>query len=522
MKSKFKGWSNLLVLASFVLVLAGCGTAKKMPPKKKAVVKKVIKPKVERVRHVVPSTSYAWLGYPQPCPTPRDAQILVEKTVPVKVKPNTSFSYKIKISNKANYTVNSIKIIESSPDGYKFLSSMPSPETTKGDLVWFIKSLRPGQQKIITITGKALKTGTLRYTGKTKLKFDLGQAQSVVNVVEPFLEFKLEAPKRVVISDKIPVKLTFRNTGKAVLEDCRLVHTLPRGLLTSEGKSKIEMNIGTLAPGATKTYDINLMAKTTGIHTTAFIAMAAEGISANAMMKVEVTKPNLVITAKAPKKRFVGNITPYQVTVKNTGDAIAKNVEVKLSLEEGMKVASATEGGKVKDGAVYWKIPSIHPGETKRLSARAVAKKIMIARAVAEASAVAADKVEAVMNTDVRGVAALTTSLADINDPVPVGENEIYEITAQNTGSLPATRIVVKCFLEDSMGFVQATGATKGLLKGNVLTFESLPSLEPQAEAKWRVVIKAKKAGDVRFAITVESDQLDRPIDKDEATHFYE
>ena len=521
MKCKFKGWSNLLVLASFVLVLAGCGTAKKMPPKKNAVTHRVEK-QVETQAQAVPSTSYAWLGYPQPCPTPEDAQVLVEKIVPKKVKPNSSFSYKITISNKAKYTINRINITEALPDGYKFLSSMPSPESAKGELVWSIKSIAPGQTKVITVTGKALKTGTLRYTGKTKLNFDLGQAQSVVDVVEPFLEFKIEAPKRVVISDMIPVKLSFRNSGKAKLDGCRLVHTLPKALLTSEGKSKIEMNIGDLEAGAVKSFDLQLKAKRTGIHTTAFIAMASEGISANAMMKVEVTKPNLIITSKAPTKRFVGNITPYQISVKNTGDAVATDVQVKLALDEGMKVVSATEGGKARDGAVYWAIKSIHPGETKRLSARALAKRIMIARAVAEASATAADKVESVMSTDVRGVAALVTGLVDINDPVPIGENEIYEITAENTGSLPATRIKIKCFLEDSMEYVQATGATKGILKGKVLTFESLPSLEPQAEAKWRVVIKAKKAGDVRFAITVESDQLQRPVEIDEATHFYE
>jgi uncharacterized repeat protein (TIGR01451 family) len=522
MKLKLRTLSRLFAIASFSFLLAGCESPQKNPPKKQA--KKTIVKQTKQVKRVTPKSdiSYAWLGYPQPCLSPEDAKILVEKTVPMKVKPSTSFTYKITVTNRTKYTVNSIDVQEAIPDGYKFVSSIPAPKSSKGDLKWTISSLRPGAKKVISVTGKALKTGTIRYTGRTKLNFNIAEAQSVVNIVEPFLDFKIVYPAKVVISDIIPVKLVFRNTGKALLENCRLVHTLPRSLRTEEGRSKIEINVGDLKPGEQKEEKINLKANTTGIHSTAFIAMASEGISANAMLKVDVTKPNLIITAKAPKKRFVDNITPYTITVKNTGNAIAKAVKVKLSLSEGMKMSSATESGKVKNGAVYWTIPSLHPGETKRLTARAVAKKIMIVRATAEAEAVAADKVEAVMSTDGQGLAALVTELVDINDPVPVGENEIYEITAENTGSLPATKITIKCYLEDAMGYVQSTGATKGILKGKVLEFEALPSLEPKAKAKWRVTIKAKTPGDVRFAIKVESDQLKRPIDIDEATHFYE
>ncbi len=530
MKSKIKGLSAWLLNALFIFVITGCATEKKQapppPPQRYLRPVPVVKPKPKPapivVETPVPSSSYAWLGYPQPCPTPQQAKILVEKSVPKKVKPNKEFTYQITISNNSTFTVDKASMSETIPDGFMFVRSTPSPISKKGDLVWQITSLTPGQKRVINVTGKALKTGTMRYTGKTKLNFDLGQAQAMIDIVEPFLEFKVSAPAKVVISDKIPVKLSFKNTGKAELQDCRLVHTLPKGLLTSEGRSKIEMNIGDLAAGAVKTFDLDLKAQKIGIYTTAFIAMASEGISANAMLKTEVTKPNLIISGKAPSKRFVGNVTPYQIDVQNTGNAVARDVKVKLSLEEGMTVASATEGGKAKDGAVYWTIKTVHPGETKRLSARAIAKKIMIARAVAEASAEAADTVEAIMSTDIKGVAAIVTELIDINDPVPVGENEIYEVTARNTGSLPATKIKVKCMLEDSMEFIKATGATKGIMKGKMLSFESLASLEPQAEAKWRVVIKAKKSGDVRFSITVESDQLGRPVEIDEATHFYE
>ena len=72
------------------------------------------------------------------------------------------------------------------------------------------------------------------------------------------------------------------------------------------------------------------------------------------------------------------------------------------------------------------------------------------------------------------------------------------------------------------MKYVKSSGATKGSLNGNILTFEQLPMLEPQADAKWRIVVEAVKSGDVRFKAEVISDQLSRPVELVEPTHFYE
>ncbi|MBN1864490.1 MAG: DUF11 domain-containing protein, partial [Victivallales bacterium] len=96
-----------------------------------------------------------------------------------------------------------------------------------------------------------------------------------------------------------------------------------------------------------------------------------------------------------------------------------------------------------------------------------------------------------------------------------------YQVTATNTGSLPSTGIRVKCVLEDNMEYIKSTGATKGQIDGKVLTFEPLPGLNPQAEAVWRVVVKAVNEGDVRFRVLVESDQLERQVELFESTHFY-
>ena len=49
----------------------------------------------------------------------------------------------------------------------------------------------------------------------------------------------------------------------------------------------------------------------------------------------------------------------------------------------------------------------------------------------------------------------------------------------------------------------------------------TLPVLQPGARAEWQVVVKAVKAGDVRFKVEMTSDQLSRPVEETEATNLY-
>lgn len=469
--------------------------------------------------------SYSWRGFPQPAPTPQDSEILVEKLVPKSVRPLQTFNFSIIVTNNAAYKIDTVTVVEEIPAGFKFIKADPAPSTRETAMKWNLGTMPPGSKRKILITGQPTKVGTVRYSGETILNFQVATDSdfaSTVNVIEPRLVFDIDAPAKALIDSKIPASLVFKNNGEATVVGAKLVHTLPKGLLTFEGKSKVEIAIGDLNPGEKKVFNLDMKGVKTGAYSTTLTAVAEEGVTASAALKLAITKPILSITGTVPKKRFVGKITPYDITVKNNGDAVASNLVIDLTLPNGVSLQSATEGGKANGQSVNWNISALAPGESKSVSATTIVKKIMVARAVARAEAKAAEPVETAMITNVAGIAGLLTTLVDINDPVPIGQDVTYLITANNTGSLDATKIKIKCILEDSMEFVKTTGATKGVLNGKVLTFEPLPALNPQANAKWRVVIKAVKEGDVRFTVYVESDQLERPVELLESTHFYQ
>ncbi|MCJ7692733.1 MAG: hypothetical protein MUO22_04900 [Sedimentisphaerales bacterium] len=63
---------------------------------------------------------------------------------------------------------------------------------------------------------------------------------------------------------------------------------------------------------------------------------------------------------------------------------------------------------------------------------------------------------------------------------------------------------------------------TAGSLQDDKVNFAPLQRLTPKAKTTWRVVVRAVKSGDVRFRTTMNTDQIERPVEETEATHLYE
>jgi uncharacterized repeat protein (TIGR01451 family) len=466
-------------------------------------------------------TSYSWQGFPQNVTRPEDAFILVEREVPTEVRPGQDIAYTLKITNQSTFTVDQIIHSETISDSMSFTGAEPYPEQTDGKLVWTIDGFGPGQTQSIRVEGKSTRTGSLRYNGDTKLGFGLGSLSLVANAIQPELSMGVNNPSVALVNDPIPVVVNLRNSGTAPIVDARLVHTFPRGLLTDDGKSRVEFVVGDFAPGEIKSLNLVLKGGETGRYETQLRATARDGISATATLQTTIVKPELVITADAPKLRYVGNVIPYTIEVKNVGDGVAYETQVTQTLADGTSLSFADQGGQAQGRTVVWNVGTLNPGQSKVVSTRAVGERIMIARSTTTAAARAANPVQAVMVTDVEGIDALLVEVVDDNDPVPLGDIITYQITVTNQGSLEATGIEVKGFLTREMEFVEGTGATKARLDGNTIVFDNLPALAPKASATWKAVIKAVGAGDLRFRAEVISDQLKRPVSQEESSSFY-
>jgi uncharacterized repeat protein (TIGR01451 family) len=280
--------------------------------------------------------------------------------------------------------------------------------------------------------------------------------------------------------------------------------------------------VGTLDPNQTKEYASILKAVRPGTYTSKAVATSSVGLAVESEGTTTVVRqPVLSISKNGPGRQYIGRAVVYEITVTNTGDGPAKNTILEDTIPPGVMSITASESGQVSGSKATWLLGDISPNHYKKVSIAYVLQKAGNLSSSATASAHCATKVSASAQTSIVGIPAILLEVVDVGDPVELGGQGTYIITATNQGSSPATNIRVVCQIEDKMKCVSLSGATDGKVEGDVITFEPLTSLAPRTKAIWRVVTRAEKEGDVLFKVSVATDEFARPVEETESTNLY-
>lgn len=441
--------------------------------------------------------------------------VVLEKSAPAEVAVNQEYTYTIKVTNSGSLAAKNVKVTDMPGKGLTIVKADPA-----GNGSWTFAELGPGESKTITVTAKATAAGVVENCATVTFTPVICVA---TNVIEPALKLVKTAPEEVLLCDRIPIKLTVTNTGTGTARNVKISDKLPAGLVTVDGnKSDVAINVGDLASGQSRSYTIVTKPGKTGTFNNTANAMADGGLKASASAKTVVRQPKLTIAKTGPKMQFIGRNVTYQITVKNTGDAGARDAVVMDALGAGATFVSATDGGTFANGNVTWNLGTLAKGAAKTVSVTVKPAGQGEICNTATAKAYCADAVTAKACTNVKGIPAVLLEVIDITDPVEVGDNETYIITVTNQGSAPDTNIKIAVTLEDAQSHVSNSGPTKGNAAGKNVTFAPLPSLAPGAKATWKLVVKAEKAGDIRLKVVMDTDELTRPVQETEATNQYE
>lgn len=507
------------VSASVLVVLSGCCSLEKPPaPAPKPVAAKPAP---------LPSTGCPVVGRDganiiarQAIPTGVEGSsvLLLEKSAPAEVAVGQEFTYTIKATNLTPCELDEVVVTDTIPQGVEYKGSTPTGVQAGNLMTWDLGSI-PGKGSK-TIALKAAATGTGEFTNCVRATYK-EKLCLTIKAVQPKLTLDKTAPAEVLVCDIIPVKLVVKNPGTGPATGVVVVDTLPAGLKTADGKTEVKFDVGTLNPGESKEFTFNAQAAKPGAYANKAVATANGGLTDDAATNTVVKQPVLAITKTATEMAYEGRPVSYQVKVSNKGDAAAAGLVVVDTLPAGVTFVSATDGGAFANGVVTWNLGSLAPNAEKTLGITAKASAQGKQCNKAEAKATCAEPVSATACTEVKGVAALLLEVIDISDPIEVNGQETYVITVTNQGTAVDTNIKIACTLEDTQSYVSSSGATAGSAAGQKVTFAPLASLAPKAKAEWRVVVKALKAGDIRFAVQLDSDVLDRPVNETESTHQY-
>ncbi len=452
--------------------------------------------------------------------------IAIERVVPPEAVAGQPFEYNMLVTNLTNMPLTSVIVRDMVTGNFKVNNTSPPVMAggKSGDLVWNLEGLRPHEIREIRVNVTPAGTGPISSCANVSYESVLCQT---TNVVQPALDLVMSMPKEAGLCDPVPVNVSVTNKGTGAARNVHVRPTLPLGFTTTDGKTDIDLNAGTLAAGKTQEFALSLKAPKAGEYRTKFAAAGDGGLTAEtASNAIVIRQPVLKISEKGREKQYTGRAVGFDIIVTNTGDWPALDTMLQTDVPADAAFASATAGGVLtaKKDLVNWSLGTIEPKASRTVSVNFTSSQLGLLRCEAAASAVCAAPVMTYAQTEIAGIPAVLLEMSDNPDPVEVGQNTVYTITVTNQGSATDTNIRLLCTLEShqSMEFVSASGATTVTAGGDTITFAPLAKLAPQAQAEWKVIIKAIKEHDSRFKVEMITDQLQEGgVVKTESTHFY-
>lgn len=444
--------------------------------------------------------------------------ILLERSVPAEVRVGESYSYEIKLTNLTSVDIRSLELTEQMPSVFKMSDGVPSGSSAGShEVKWSIGTLGARQSTSIKVTGAADGAGELRYCATVTFQTELC---STHRIVQPELLLTMSAPSEVILCDSITLRYVVTNRGSGVARNVKVVGAMPSGLATQDGRSSVTFDAGSLAAGQSREFTVAAKATSTGSFTSTAQASEDGGLSAQASVETSVIVPKLVLSKTGPEERYLGRPATYEIVVSNDGDAPAKDTIIVDELSSGHRIVETSMGGQAAGGRVTWNLGTIPPGSQQRVSLTVVPDQIGTIRNSVSAKAYCAEAV-AETTTEIRGISAMLLEVVDNDDPIEVGALETYDIMVTNQGSADGTNIVIACTVPPEQEYVSANGPTPATLQGNIVRFAPLQKLAPKTTVIYKVVVRGVEPADVRFRVSMTSDQLTTPVDETESTHVY-
>jgi uncharacterized repeat protein (TIGR01451 family) len=154
-----------------------------------------------------------------------------------------------------------------------------------------------------------------------------------------------------------------------------LIDEFDAGFSHASGQNALQLPVGNVGPGESKLIPLTLTATAPGRHCNRVRAEGEGGIVATDEHCIEVSQPQLSIRKAGPNAALIGREVPFEIIVRNTGNAPAQNVIVRDQLPANLQPLSVAGQGAVQGQSAIWNLGILGPGEERRvgLTARGLA-----------------------------------------------------------------------------------------------------------------------------------------------------
>jgi uncharacterized repeat protein (TIGR01451 family) len=443
----------------------------------------------------------------------------LEKTAPSEVQVGREATFEIFLENVGQVTAHDVLVVDRIPAGAALVATVPPAEQLDGMLLWRLGSIAPGSETVLKITLLPQAEGEM--VSVAQVTFAAQAAARTVST-KPVVTVEVEAAPQVLIGDWLKLAIIVRNDGTGAARGVVIEEDVPQELNHPAGR-ELENQIGLLRPGESQRLELTLSAEKMGQAVNRVRVRDDGDLNLLKETSIDVIAPRLEVGLIGPSLRYLQRQATYEVSVRNTGTATAKNVELITNLPAGLKFISADKLGQYDAGqhAVIWNLEELPPQKTGTvqlvtLPIEAGELAVMI-EGHAELGAAHTTK----HVTRVESLAELSFTIRDLSDPIEVGSDTMYEIEIINQGSKADSNVQLAAAFPEQLLPLKAEGPSRGVVTGQQVQFEPLARLAPRERVVFRIQAQGQIAGDPRVLVQIRSDEAPNPVSKEESTKVY-
>lgn len=415
------------------------------------------------------------------------------------------------VRNQGSQVLTDVRVDLPLPQGLRFVTAQPLPETHPDRLTWHLGVLEVrGERRLRTdLMAKATDAIALQ----PQASYQAGAAYRP-EVVRPILSVSQVGPEVVPRGMTMTLQLRLTNHGSTPLQKVMLWDRLPAGLYHSQG-SNIYAEVGQLAAGESRVITLDVIAHRAGRWVNEVVA-EAEGVKKTiSRTPILVAEPSLKVRVLGPDRVTVGGEVDYRLEISNgrQGPA-AHNIRLTQKLPTGLELIQATTRGELDalNQRIGWQLGTLEPGQmqTVFVKARCLGPGSWTTQLTLAADQIAATQTEHTLLGE--GGCRLTVQVQALEEALEVGSDTVYEVRLTNAGNEPVKNARISAWVPEGLAPLRAEGPHGGRIQQQHVLFESVPSLEARATSLYRIRVRGQRTGAWRMRVEAMAEQMARPI----------
>ncbi len=342
-----------------------------------------------------------------------------------------------------------------------------------------------------------------RIEGDAGKELNVGGGGTTVTWTSPELTVRKTGPTMVAVGQAVVYRIDISNSGDLATEGVVLTDEIPAGLQYDSSTPPAELaganlrwNLGTLAPRASSTIEVRLVATRPGSVTSCAEATSSGALKARDCVTTTVGEAALEVQMLGPPQVYVGDEVDFKVVVANRGQVTASGLSITDRFDPGLEHA-------VAKSPIERELPSIEPGNSRNIGL--IFRATRVGRLCHNVEITAAGRTLATGRKCVNVIARPTppAGVAPTSPPASVevtrkcpavakvGEVVMCEIVVSNNGTVPLTGIKV---VENFNANLYPTRATDGHKFGTNRLSWTLPSIQPGKAERLLVYYRCEAA----------------------------